>query len=414
MNLEAYFDRLWPICRSLAGPGYRESLAIVSEVIPFTIRTFTSGSHVYGWTVPPEWSVRDAYVTGPQGQTIASFQDSNLALWSHSIPFAGTLSRAALLTHLYSDPNLPDTRPYRTTYYDPSWGFCIPHQTVLPEGNYTVVVDTALQAGELLVGEQYLPGDTEQEIVFSTYLCHPSMANNELSGPLAMMALYEAVSQRASRHYSYRFLIMPETIGSLCYLSRYGDQLMEHMVAGLVLTCVGDAHAWTYKRSRRTATRGDRAMTALLGPTACLAFDPTRGSDERNYCSPGFDLPMGVLMRAVPGEFPEYHTSADNKSLISFDRIAAIVPLIDQWTHLIENTYAPARTCPYGAIKLGADLYPSGGTKEPQDNNVQALLWAANLSDGGHDLLRMAERSGQPVSQLRQAIRQLTERGHLT
>ncbi|HIO70208.1 MAG TPA: DUF4910 domain-containing protein, partial [Nitrospirales bacterium] len=326
-RIEKYFDRLWPICRSITGPGYRESLDVLSELMPTQRLKFETGRKVLDWTVPNEWVARDAYFVGPDNVKRAQFSVNNLHLLGYSAPFVGTMSLAKLRAHLYSIPEQPHAIPYLTSYYEERWGFCLTHAELqsLPDGEYHVMVDTELKPGHVEIGEAVLPGATDEEVLISTYLCHPSLANNELSGPLVAAFLYERLAAVSCRRYTYRFVIAPETIGSICYLSEKGQHLKDHLVAGFQITCVGDAGNFTYKTSRNGNTLADRAARLVLrdlGPHTIIAFNPYEGSDEQQYCSPGFDLPVGSLMRTTYDAYPEYHTSLDNKQFISFEAMA--------------------------------------------------------------------------------------------
>lgn len=404
-RLEHYFDRLWPLCRSITGPGLRESLDILSEIMPLERLSFRSGEKVLDWTVPEEWLVREAYLTDPQGNKRAEFKKNNLHLMNYSIPFRGTLSLAMLKPHLYSLPSQPNAIPYVTSYYQKRWGFCLSHDelTFLPEGNYQVVVDTELKPGALEMGEAVLPGDTQDEIFFTSYLCHPSMANNELSGPLVMSFLYERLRAKSKRRFTYRFILGPETIGALCYLSRRGALLKERMQAGFIMTCLGDRGHFTYKLSRRGNALGDRAADLVLrsrGEYLSIPFDPL-GSDERQYCSPGFNLPVGSLMRTPYGTYPEYHTSLDDKNFISFDSLAQSIQLYEEVIDAMEANLVYTGTVQYGEPQLGSrGLYSTLGSHLENNQRRYALLWLLNLADGTRDLLSIAEQSGQPISLL--------------
>ena len=286
-SIENYFDRLWPICRSIAGPGFRQSLNILSEIMPTKRLKFQTGKKALDWTVPKEWEAREAYIIGPDGKRYADFGKNNLHLLNYSVPFRGKMNLEELKTHLYSLPEQPDAIPYLTSYYKARWGFCLPHRvlTALPSGEYEVVVDTRLYDGHVEIGETVLPGQSTREILFSSYLCHPSLANNELSGPLVTAFLYRKIAAMPKRRFTYRFALMPETIGSICYLSLRGASFKQRLVAGYQITCVGNPAAWTYKRSRRGSCLADRAAEIILRDSGAayelIVFDPSVGSDER-------------------------------------------------------------------------------------------------------------------------------------
>jgi aminopeptidase-like protein len=397
-ELEAYFDRLWPLLRSITGDGVRQTHGILGELLPLTRFEIPTGTEVFDWTVPPEWVVREAYVAAPDGQRLLDVHENNLHLVNYSAPFRGRLSRRELEQYLYSRPDLPQAVPYVTSYYDRRWGFCISHddRLRLPEGDYDIVVDTDLIDGSLTISEAVLPGETPQEILISTYTCHPSLANNELSGPLVAAFLYRQLAALEARRLTYRFVFLPETIGSVAYLAMRGDHLLERLVAGYVVTCVGDAGPFTYKRSRRRNSIADRAALHCLRrwPEARIVDFFPSGSDERQYCSPGFDLPVGSIMRTMYGKYPEYHTSLDDKSLISFAAMRETIELYARTCRVIDRNRSYVSLKPLGEPQLGKrGLYPTIGGQAGTER-IEALLWLLNYSDGKHDLLAIADRSG--------------------
>lgn len=404
-QIEALFDRLWPLMRSLTGEGVRATHDILAEYVPLQRIEVPSGTRVFDWMVPKEWVVRGASVVAPDGRRILDVADNNLRLVNYSIPFRGVLSRAALDRHLHSRPDMPDAIPYVTSYYEPRWGFCLSQseREALPEGDYEVVVDTDMKDGALTISEAVLPGLETDEVLISTYTCHPSLANNELSGPLVAATLYRRLAAWPERRLTYRFVFAPETIGTIAYLALRGDHLREHLIAGYVATCCGlDTH-FTYKRSRRGDSLADRAalhaMKALDAECRVHDFAPT-GSDERQYCSPGFNLPVGSLIRGAYGEYPEYHTSLDNKSLIDFAALHGTIDAYEAICRTIDRNVTFENLLPFGEPQLGRrGLYPTLGAPD-QATRVQALMWVLNLSDGEHDLLSVAERSGLAVDQL--------------
>ena len=403
--IEALFDRLWPLLRSLTGEGVRTTHDILSEYLPLQRIEVPSGTRVFDWIVPKEWVVREAHVFAPDGRRILDVADNNLRLVNYSVAFRGTLSRAALDAHLHSRPDMPDAIPYVTSYYEPRWGFCLSQheRDALPDGDYEVVVDTELKDGALTISEAVLPGLESDEVLISTYTCHPSLANNELSGPLVAALLYRRLAAWPERRLTYRFVFAPETIGAIAYLALRGDHLREHLVAGYVATCCGlDTH-FTYKRSRRGASLADRAvvhaLTALGVAHRIRDFAPT-GSDERQYGSPGFDLPVGSLMRGAYGDYPEYHTSLDNKSLIDFSALRGTIDTYEAVCRTLDRNVTFESLLPYGEPQLGRrGLYPTLGAPD-QAERVAAMMWVLNLSDGGHDLLSIAERSGVSIDSL--------------
>ena len=320
--------RLFPICRSITGDGVRETLTILRDRIDLNIREVPSGYQAFDWTVPREWNIRDAYVKNQQGERVIDFQKSNLHVLNYSAPVSEFMTLEELRPHLYTRPDLTDAIPYLTSYYEERWGFCLSqnHLDALPDSRYEVVIDSSLTDGHLTFADSILTGSSNREILFSTYVCHPSMANNELSGRVLLAFLYDILSRWERRH-TYRFVYAPETIGALVYLSQEGEHLRGHLDAGYVATCVGDAGPFTYKRSWRGDTKADKVAEHCLKhldggqPVDVVDFFPL-GSDERQYCSPGFDLPVGSLMRTMYGSFPQYHTSLDNLDFVSAEGMA--------------------------------------------------------------------------------------------
>lgn len=404
-ELERLFDRLWPLLRSITGEGVRKTHDILGELVPLERLEVPTGTQVFDWTVPAEWVVRDAHVVTPTGDRILDVRENNLHLLNYSAPYRGTVSRDELDAHLYSRRDLPDAIPYVTSYYEPRWGFCLSDtmRRSLPDGDYQVVIDTELTDGSLTLSEAVLPGREKYEVLISTYTCHPSLANNELSGPIAAAFLYRRIAAWPDRRLTYRFVFAPETIGALAYLSMRGGHLRRHLVAGYIITCVGLATGFTYKRSRRGDSLADRAALHVLAhfgvPFEVSDFTPV-GSDERQYCSPGFDLPVGSLMRGAHGAYREYHTSLDNKELIDFAALQSSIDAYEEVCRALDRTLTFRNMLPYGEPQLGRrGLYPTIG-KAGQAARVSAMMWLLNLSDGEHDLLAIAERSGLPVDVL--------------
>jgi aminopeptidase-like protein len=419
MDLEKYFDRLWPICRSIMGEGTRESLRILDEVMPMDRLTYPTGTKVFDWTVPNEWSVADAYIIDPKGVKRAEFKKNNLHLLNYSSPFRGKISLEELKKHIFTDPDMPEAIPYRTSYYKEQWGFCLAHKELqaLPSGDYEVVVDTALKPGQLEIGEAILPGDSKEEIIFSSYVCHPSLANNELSGPLVLTKLYDKLKAMPKRRYTYRFVLSAETLGTIAYLSTRGEHLRKSVVAGYVITCVGDSGPFTYKFSRRSDTLADRAAQSVAKeaktPWRWERFDPSDGSDERQYCSPGFDFPMGSLMRTMYGKFREYHTSLDNKDFVAFAAMDGSVEEYLKIVSVLEGNEVLKNASPFGEPQLGRrGLYSMVGEVKVS-NFVGTVLWLLNLADGTNDLISIAEKSGKPISEVIETAKILKEKGLL-
>lgn len=435
-DLSDLFDRLFPICRSITGPGLRESLAVFAEEMPLEIHGIASGETVLDWIVPREWAVQSARLTGPDGTVVCDFADNNLHLLNYAIPFQGTLSLADLQPHLHSLPNLPDLIPYVTSYYNDRWGFCLPHRqrVALPEGDYTVDIQTTLTSGEVNFATCHLPGESEETVLITSYLCHPSMANNELSGPLGLLAIYRHLRDLPQRQKSYTFLLCPETLGSIAYLSKFGDVLKDKIVGGMVLTCLGGPNTdLSFKLSRQDWVDQPSAMDHLARHMQDYApdrfvlrpFTPTSGSDERQLCSPGFNLPVIQAARTVYGQFVEYHTSGDDKQFMRIEQVeqaaaelAAVIEVFDYAGRALINT------APYSEPQLGRrGLYPTlnspmnrGASHDGAIDHRQTLnrlLQILSLSDGQRDLIAVAEKIGCSADVLLPIIRELTEQGLL-
>lgn len=417
IELERFFDRLFPINRSLTGEGNRESLKILSEIVDLKLYEVPSGTECFDWTVPPEWNVKEAWIKDNSGTTIVNFKDLNLHLLGYSIPFKGQLPLDELKSHLFSIAAMPETVPYLTSYYQERWGFCLKHSqlTSLKEDTYNVLIDAELNAnGSMTYGEAFIQGESDEEVLLSTYICHPSMANNELSGPLVTSFIYKLLKGRKLR-YSYRFLFLPETIGAIYYLSRFGDKLKDKLIAGFVVTTIGDKGAFTYKRSRQGNSLSDNAVEMVLSQTeteyTIEDFFPN-GSDERQYCSPGFNLPVGSLMRTRYLKYKEYHTSDDNKSFISFDAMEKSVEKYIEVINVIEKNRIYINQSPFCEPLLGKrGLYPTLGSQQEVQEYVNATLWLLNLSDGTNDLISISKKSKINFSLLSQIAGKLLEHG---
>jgi aminopeptidase-like protein len=418
-EIEAYFDRLWPICRSIMGPGYRASLQILSEIFPHEGLEFRTGERVHDWTVPEEWEAFEAYVVDPNGRRFADFERSNLHLLNYSVPFDGELSFDELKDHLYTIAAQPDAIPYVTSYYAKRWGICISHDEFLRlprSGRYAVKIRSEHRPGRLVVAEAVLPGDSDREVLFSSYLCHPSLANNELSGPLILSFLFRRLQQKSRRKLTYRFVLVPETIGAVAFLSRRGSHLKQHCIAGYQLSCIGDAGALSYKTSRQVASMADRAALAVLRQEPDLrrhSFNPAIGSDERQYCSPGYDLPIGSVMRTMYTLYPEYHTSLDNKSLMDFERMGATLDRLVEICEALEENNVWKSRFPYGEPQLGPrGLFRSLSEKWREDEEL-AMWWILNYADGRHDALAISELSGVAPRTISAVAAKLADHGLL-
>jgi len=406
---------LYPICRSITGDGLRATLRRIAELVPLELHEVPSGTSVFDWTVPPEWNIRDAWIADPKGRRVVDFQESSLHVVNYSTPVRARMSLAELRPHLHALPEQPDLIPYRTSYYRESWGFCLTQRVLdsLPEGQYDVCIDSTLAAGALTYGECVLPGETEEEVLFSCHSCHPSLANDNLAGMAVATFLARWLADQP-RRYTYRFVFIPGTIGSIAWLAK-NEARTVRVRHGLVLSCLGDAGMPHYKRSQRGNADVDRAVAHVLahgGPHEVRDFVPY-GYDERQYCSPGFDLPVGCLTRTPNGEYPEYHTSADNPAFVRPESLAHSLGLLQQVVEVLEGNRCYRNLAPRGEPQLGRrGLYrPTGGAALA--GFEFALLWVLNQSDGHRSLLDIAERSGQPFPLLAAAAGALRESGLL-
>jgi aminopeptidase-like protein len=414
-RMQGLIERLFPIQRSLTGAGVRETLRILGEELPLEVHEVPTGTPVLDWTVPREWNLRGAWIRRG-GETVVDARDSSLHVVGYSTPVRGTYTLAELREHLHSLPEQPDLIPYRTSYYREDWGFCLPHRQLaaLPEGSYEVVIDSTLSDGHLTYGELLLPGESEQEVLISCHVCHPALANDNLSGIAVTWALAgELAGER--RRYGYRFLYIPGTIGSITWLAR-NETRVERIRHGLVAANLGDRGGFHYKRSRRGDAEIDRAVPAALRELGEeLAVEPfvPFGYDERQYGSPGFDMPVGSLTRTPWGRYPEYHTSADNLSFVRPEQLAGSLAAYREVVRVLEGNRLYRNLSPKGEPQLGRrGLYRSTGGGPARDQEL-ALLWVLNLSDGRHDLLAIAERSGLRFSTVRAAAEALLAAGLL-
>jgi aminopeptidase-like protein len=415
-DLHSFAAELYPICRSITGEGIRRTLAKISEIIPLMVSEVPTGTAVFDWTVPKEWNIRDAYIKDESGRRIVDFQQNNLHVVNYSVPVHEKLSLKKLKEHLFTLPEKPEWIPYRTAYYNPSWGFCMRHNALqaLSEGDYEVRIDSTLEEGNLTYGECYLRGESTDEVLISAHSCHPSLANDNLSGVAVAAFLARALSERKLR-YSYRFLFAPGTIGAIAWLAR-NKEAAARVRHGIVLTCIGDRGGFHYKKSRRGDAEIDRAAAHVLRncgeSSEVLEFSPS-GYDERQYCSPGFNLPVGCLMRSVWGTFPEYHTSADNLEFIAPQSLAKSLKVCTAVVDLLENNRTYLNLNPYCEPQLGKrNLYRNVGG-DSMDTQMSARLWVLNLSDGRYSLLDIAERSGLPFDSIHAAAELLRSSGVL-
>jgi aminopeptidase-like protein len=410
---------LYPICRSITGDGVRRTLEIVDrEIGGLEVSEVPTGTQVLDWTVPREWNVRDAWVANAAGERVIDFQASNLHLVSYSVPVRTTMSLGELKERLFILPDQPDLVPYRTSYYAERWGFCASKRLVdsLPEGDYEVCVDTTLADGHLTYGERLVEGRTSDEVLVSCHVCHPSLANDNLSGIAVASRLARLLGEGPRPRYSYRFLFIPGTIGSITWLARNQDRV-DRIRHGLVLSGVGDPGGFTYKRSRRGDAEIDRAVAHVLGrsgrPHRVVDFSPY-GYDERQFCSPGFDLPVGRLSRTEFATYPEYHTSADDLDLVSPAQLQDSLEVCREVVAVLEGNRRYENLSPRGEPQLGRrGLYGSIGGRSDAEERQMAMLWVLNQSDGGRSLLDVAERSGLPLALLAEVAGLLEEAGLL-
>jgi aminopeptidase-like protein len=407
---------IYPICRSITGAGVRETLARVARLIQLDISEVPSGTPVLDWEIPREWNIHDAYVADSSGRRVIDFRAHNLHVLNYSTPVRAKLPLAELREHLYTLPQQPDRIPYRTSYWQEDWGFCLTQAALdaMPEGQYDVVIDAELKPGSLTYGECLVRGESSEEFLISTHVCHPSLANDNCSG-IALAALLAEQLGRGKPRLSYRILFVPGTIGSIAWLARNRDRL-HGLRGGLVIGLLGDPGPLTYKRSRRGSCEVDRIAAEVVREldvaARLLDFSPY-GYDERQFCSPGFDLPVGRLTRSANDMYPEYHTSADDLELIRADALAqSMLALL----RIVERVDSNRRYCnrhPFGEPRLGRrGLFRATGGANPGEFE-HALLWVLNQSDGGRGILDIAAAAGMPQAVVQQAADALVAAGLL-
>lgn len=414
----ALASELFPICRSITGAGVRATLEILRRELPgLAVHEVKSGTQAFDWTVPDEWNIQEAYISDEQGNRIIDFKENNLHVLGYSEPVDATLSLEELQQHLYSLPEQPAAIPYVTSYYSRRWGFCLSQnqRDSLRSGMYRVVIDSELRPGVLNFGELVIPGDSAEEVFISTYICHPSMANNELSGPVVATALARWLTSLPNRRFTYRIVFIPETIGSIVYLSKNIDRMKRLTIAGFNVTCVGDDRCYSYLPSRNGSTLADRAALHVLAhyPDGFKRYQwLDRGSDERQYCAPGIDLPIATIMRSKYGEYPEYHTSLDDLSLVTpsglqggFIALKEAIEIIE-WNVLLRVTVL----CEPQLGKRG--LYPTLSTKET-GKQVRVMMNMISYCDGEHSLLDIAELLNVPFKELQYLALPLINNGLL-
>jgi aminopeptidase-like protein len=406
--MHTLMSELYPICRSITGEGVRQTLHILQRHIPLVVHEVPTGTPVFDWTVPKEWNIRDAYIKNARGDRVIDFQKSNLHVVSYSVPVKKKVSLGELRQHLFSLPDRPDWIPYRTSYYHETWGFCLSHRQLeaLPEGEYEVCVDASLKDGSLTYGEYVIPGELNDEVLVSCHICHPSLCNDNLSGIAVATFLAAQLAQDPKPRHTYRFLFIPGTIGSIIWLAR-NEERVQRIKHGLVVTCVGDGGSFTYKKSRRGNAEIDRATLHVLKqlqyPYVSQDFFPY-GYDERQYCSPGFNLPVGCLMRSPHGSFPEYHTSADNLDFVRPENLSSSLDAYRQVVEVLEGIDYYLNLNPKCEPQLGRrGLYSTVGADPHHKLDQMALLWVLNLSDGAHSLLDISEAANLPFREIKRA-----------
>lgn len=404
-NMYELAGKLFPICRSITGNGFRQSLEMIREIVP-EIQVFEvpSGTAVYDWTVPKEWNIRGGWIKNMQGETIIDFNDCNLHVMGYSIPVHQTISREELSEHVYTQPEQPEWIPYVTSYYKERWGFCMSERQkqALTDAEYEVYIDSTLEDGFLTYGELVLPGETDDEIFFSTYLCHPSMANNELSGPCVQTELIKYLKSLSHRRYTYRFAFIPETIGSITYLSRNLEALQQHVKAGFVLSCVGDNRTYSMVSTKYEDTLADRVLNNVLKfhyPDYIRYSFMKRASDERQYGSAGVDLPVCAFCRSKYHEYPEYHTSADNMDLISPEGLSGAYEVMVKVINALENNYFYQMQCKCEPQLGKRGLYPTVSQKGTKGDARYMQDFIA-YADGRNDLIGISNILDIPVDKL--------------
>lgn len=411
--------RIYPICRSITGKGVRETLAILSEYTEgMKIYNVPSDTRVFDWTVPKEWRIRKAYIEDEAGKRIIDFKNHNLHVMGYSIPVDKWVSKDELLTYIYTQPDQPEVIPYVTSYYKERFGFCMSQnqKDSLSDGRYHMVIDSELVEGNLTYGEIIVPGESKEEVLLSTYICHPSMGNNECSGPALAVSLSEYLWKKEKRRYTYRIIFIPETIGSITYLSRHLDWMKKHVKAGFVLSCVGDNRDYSIVESRYGNTLADRALKNVLenkigGEFSTYSF-LKRGSDERQYNAPGVDLPVVTFCRSKYGEYPEYHTSADDLSVISPEGFEGAYDVMTQVIEALEfnDKYKVSVLCEPQLGKRG--LYPTISQKGNYDE-IRTITDLIAYADGTNDLFDISNRIGVPVGKMIPIVKRLKEKGLL-
>ncbi|MCZ8531798.1 DUF4910 domain-containing protein [Psychrobacillus psychrodurans] len=408
-EMDELFDRLFPICRSITGEGVRETIEILGEYIPLTLYGVKTGTEVFDWEIPKEWVIREAWIKDEQGNEIINIKNCNLHVVNYSEPIDAVLSLSELKKNIHTIPHLPEAIPYVISYYKERWGFCMSQNQLeeLADGNYHVYIDSEKVDGVLNYAHAILPGKSKKEILISTYICHPSMANNELSGPIVAAFLYNRLKQWKNREFTYRFVFIPETIGAITYLHQHGEELQSLLYSGVVLTCLGGKDMpLSFKKSRNEIAPLNDLMDYLVNKEKkgyqVRPFTPLYGSDERQYCSPGFNLPVGQFSKMIYGAYAGYHNSLDTKEAMTIEALLDSLNDIEHILKLQELNGYYINQKPFGEPKLGKyDLYPdintpttwgrSNSKKIDNRQQLNQILTLLNYSDGQHRLTDLAK-----------------------
>jgi aminopeptidase-like protein len=410
-RMHALVRRLYPICRSITGDGVRATLDIIGEHLPLTVHEVPTGTEVLDWTVPQEWNIRDAYIADATGRRVVDFGEHALHVVGYSVPVHETMPLSRLREHLHTLPDQPALIPYRTSYYAPAWGFCLAQDTLdaMPEGDYEVRIDSTLADGHLTYAEHVVRGQVTDEVIVSCHVCHPALANDNMA---AVAVAVELAKSLENPYYTYRFIFAPGTIGAITWLARNAARV-EKVKHGVVLACAGDRGSLTYKQSRRGEAEIDRVLAHVLRgrPHEIRDFTPY-GYDERQYCSPGFDLGVGCLTRTPYAEYPEYHTSGDDPDLVSPESLVDTLAVLREAVAVLEVNRHYVNLSPYGEPQLGKrGLYDSLGGRSDAKQAQLAMLWVLSLSDGEHSLLDIAERADLPFDTVAAAAAALADAG---
>ena len=410
--------KLFPVCRSLTGKGVRETLKYFEDFhSEYERLVFCTGRKVFDWEIPREWNIRDAYIQHIEtGKKYAQFSASNLHVMGYSIPVDGIFELEELKAHIYTQKDQPEWIPYVTSFYKENWGFCLSQveKDMLPKGKYRAVIDSSLEAGELHISHASLSGKCSEEIFFSSYVCHPSMANNELSGPVVLNAILAYVKEKYPDHrFTYRFALLPETIGSISYLSLYGDAMKKNVICGFNLSCVGDERAYSYVQSPYANTMADKALTAALfhKKDVCVYSFLERGSDERQYCSPGIELPLCTFCRSKFGKYPEYHTSADDFSVVTEKGLKGAFDIMKNIIDAFETCLYPLVATPCEPQLGKRGLYPNVSQKSDERHPAQTSIDIISYCNGLNSIFDISTLTDMKLSEVVSELKILQEFG---